>query len=72
LTTLKTTALKLQLRGASLEVCLPSSTLSRAGPPDPGFASPGYVPPSGFLSLLAAYSLLDRGALFHAPGAHGV
>jgi hypothetical protein len=31
-----------------------------------------YVPPSGFCTLLTAFSSLERPALFHAGNAHGV
>jgi hypothetical protein len=32
----------------------------------------GYVPPTGFLTLTAVYSSLERPALFHAENVHGV
>jgi hypothetical protein len=40
--------------------------------PCAGLACPGYVPPSGFLTLLAACSLPSPAALFHAADAPGV
>lgn len=38
----------------------------------PGFASPGYVPPSGFRTLLTAFPAPIPPGLFHPGSAHGV
>jgi hypothetical protein len=38
----------------------------------PGFASPGYVPPSGFRTLLTAFPAPAPPGLFHPGSAHGV
>jgi len=38
----------------------------------PGFASPGYVPPTGFRTLLTACPAPILPGLFHPGGAHGV
>jgi len=38
----------------------------------PGFASPGYVPPSGFRTLLTAFPASIPPGLFHPGSAHGV
>lgn len=38
----------------------------------PGFASPGYVPPTGFRTLLTAFPAPAPPGLFHPGSAHGV
>lgn len=59
-------------RGAS-QGFFPFSTYgSERSRTSPGFASPGYVPPSGFRTLLTACPAPTPPGLFHPGSAHGV
>jgi len=49
-----------------------STSGSKRSRTSPGFASPGYVPPSGFRTLLTAFPAPIPPGLFHPGSAHGV
>jgi hypothetical protein len=64
-------------RGSSArEASQGSFPFSTSGPErsrtSPGFASPGYVPPPGFRTLLTAFPAPAPPGLFHPGSAHGV